>query len=42
MMNKEKCEHADLDIIKFQIEDVITESKNQYEDDELPIIFNKP
>ena len=42
MMNKEKCEHADLDIINFQIEDVITESKNQYEDDELPIIFNKP
>ena len=33
-MNKEKYEHTDLEVIRFQTEDVITTSQILYEDDE--------
>ena len=35
-MKKEKYERTELEVIKFQTEDVITTSR-QYEEDELPI-----
>ena len=41
-MNKEKYERTDLEIIKFQTEDVIMTSDPEYEDDELPFVPNKP
>ena len=44
-MKKEKYERAELEIIQFQIEDVITTSdpmEKFYEDDELQFVPNKP
>lgn len=40
-MNKEAYERSELEIIKFQTEDVICTSMD-YEDDELPFVPNKP
>ena len=37
-MKKEKYERSELEIIKFQTEDILTVSG--YEDDELPLIFD--
>lgn len=37
-MSKEKYERTELDIIKFQTEDVILTSGIKYEDDELPFV----
>ncbi len=39
-MNKEKYEHTELEIIKFQTEDVISTSK--LEEDELPFVPYNP
>ncbi len=39
-MNKEKYEHTELEIIKFQTEDVICTSG--HEDDELPFVPYNP
>ena len=36
-MKKEKYEHTEPEVIKFQTEDVITTSGPVYEEDELPI-----
>ena len=40
-MKKEKYERTELDIIKFQTEDVIMTSGLDYEDDETPIMSTK-
>ncbi len=40
-MEKEKYERTELEVIKFQTEDVITSSL-RYEEDELPFVPNKP
>lgn len=40
-MEKEKYEHIELEIIKFQTDDVITTSGIDYEEDELPFVPNK-
>ena len=37
-MEKEKYERTEIDIFKFQTEDVIMTSRIDYEDDELPIM----
>ena len=37
-MDREKYEPAELEIIKFQTEDIITTSSIDYEDDETPRI----
>ncbi len=39
-MNKEKYDRAELEIIKFQTEDVISNSK--LEEDELPLVPYNP
>lgn len=40
-MNKESYERTELEIIKFQTEDVIMTSGIEYEDDELPLTPNR-
>ena len=40
-MKKEKYERTELEIIKFQTEDVIMTSGIDYEDDELPFVPNR-
>ena len=40
-MKKEKYERTELEIIKFQTEDVIMTSNMDYEDDELPFVPNR-
>lgn len=40
-MKKEKYERTELEVIKFQTEDVIMTSGMDYEDDELPFIPNR-
>ncbi len=40
-MKKEKYERTEMEVIKFQTEDVIMTSGIDYEDDELPITSNK-
>ena len=40
-MKKEKYERTDLEIIKFQTEDVIMTSNMDYEEDELPFAPNR-
>ena len=39
-MKKEKYERTELEIIKFQTEDVIMTSSIDYEEDELPLVPN--
>lgn len=39
-MNKEKYDRTELEIIKFQTQDVIMTSGLDYEDDELPFVPN--
>lgn len=39
-MEKKKYESAELEIIKYQSEDVLTVSVGQLEDDELPFVPN--
>ena len=39
-MNKEKYDRTELEIIKFQTQDVIMTSGSDYEDDELPFVPN--
>ena len=39
-MKKEKYERTELEIIKFQTEDIIMTSNIDYEDDELPFVPN--
>lgn len=39
-MKKEKYERTELDIIKFQTEDVIATSNSTYEDDETLLVPN--
>ena len=39
-MNKEFYERTELDIIKFQTQDVIATSNFTYEDDETPLVSN--
>lgn len=41
-MEKDIYERADLEIIKFQTEDVILTSGIDYEEDELPFVPNRP
>lgn len=41
-MEKDIYERTDLEIIKFQTEDVISTSSIDYEDDELPFVPNRP
>ena len=40
-MKKEEYERTELDIIRFQTEDVIMSSSIDYEDDETPFIPNR-
>ena len=40
-MKKEKYERTELEVIKFQTEDVIMTSGPEYEDDELPLTPNR-
>ena len=39
-MNKEKYDRAELELIRFQMQDVLTGSDEEYEDDELPFVPN--
>ena len=39
-MNKEFYERTELDIIKFQTQDVIATSNFTYEDDKTPLVSN--
>ena len=41
-MEKDIYERTDLEIIKFQTEDVIFTSGIDYEEDELPFVPNRP